>query len=291
MALAAALGTLDAQTPTPTPRVTFIGYLRGPGDTAASDAFRRGVDLGIAEATHAGMLLGRRVRLAESAAGAALIDAAEQLRREGVQALVASPSVSARALAAWTANAELPVVVVDTDASAGCSPFLFHIGPPPITAAALLSATAPQQRPTAKHSVPSADLRVALWHPSLERFGAAQLSERYRSRYGNPMTSEAWAGWMAVKIIWESSLRTRDEPAGLRDAIARGGFDGHKGRALRFGADHVLRQPLVVVRVNAGRTTISDSIVAEVPWADERSAGGTAVTSPDVTTACGGKPA
>ena len=96
-------------------------------------------------------------------------------------------------------------------------------------------------------------MRVAGWHPSLERFGAGQLSDRYRARYkGEDMTELAWNGWFAVKALTEAFLRS-----GASDSRSLAGFlasdrarlDGHKGVPLSFRArDHQLRQPLYVVR-------------------------------------------
>ena len=89
---------------------------------------------------------------------------------------------------------------------------------------------------------------VVLWHPNLERYGAAQLNDRYRAAYQRPMSAEAWSAWMAVKIIAEAAVRLRTFEttavlAWLEDARTR--FDGHKGRALSIRRwDHQLRQPL-----------------------------------------------
>jgi hypothetical protein len=81
--------------------------------------------------------------------------------------------------------------------------------------------------------------QVVDWHPSLTRFGAEQLNNRFESRFGAPMDSLAWASWMAVKIAAELALRAMP--------LERLRFDGHKGERLWFGEDHCLRQPLYVV--------------------------------------------
>jgi ABC-type branched-subunit amino acid transport system substrate-binding protein len=97
----------------------------------------------------------------------------------------------------------------------------------------------------------AATRRVELWHPSLERFGAEQLNQRYERRYGRPMDSDAWAGWIAVKILAESALRAHATTSGaLQRALTdpRAQFDGHKGRPLVFDArTGELRQPLYTV--------------------------------------------
>jgi hypothetical protein len=85
-------------------------------------------------------------------------------------------------------------------------------------------------------------LRVVDWHPDLERFGAEQLNERFRRRFGRPMDEAAWHGWVAVKIAAEAALR-----GGVLQQLGTSGFDGHKGAQLRFGRDHYLIQPVYLV--------------------------------------------
>jgi hypothetical protein len=87
---------------------------------------------------------------------------------------------------------------------------------------------------------------VVDWHPDLVRYGAEQLNQRFRQRFGRPMDEDAWRGWMAVKIAAEAILRN---PGGdLAAALASLRFDGHKGEPLEFDSkDHHLRQPVYVV--------------------------------------------
>lgn len=86
------------------------------------------------------------------------------------------------------------------------------------------------------------------WHPSLDRYGASELNERYMKRYGTGMTADAYAGWIAVKALVESALRSPDR-SGRCAALTRLRLDGHKGRPLSFDpATRVLQQPLYVVR-------------------------------------------
>jgi hypothetical protein len=96
---------------------------------------------------------------------------------------------------------------------------------------------------------------ATLWHSTLERYGAGQLNERFRRRFGVPMTAGAWAGWFAVKAVFESAMRAKArDPASLRAAITGAQFDGHKGVALRFlSGTNQLAQPFYVVR--DGRAT------------------------------------
>ena len=86
----------------------------------------------------------------------------------------------------------------------------------------------------------------ALWLPTLTRYGATQLNERFLRRFDEPMDEHAWAGWFALKLVAEAVLRARTVQA---DALARwllserARFDGHKGRPLAFDAQRRLVQP------------------------------------------------
>ena len=94
---------------------------------------------------------------------------------------------------------------------------------------------------------PPAHTTLRVWHHRLERFGAAQLNDRFRAA-GIAPDDQAWLGWFAVKLSWEAAVRGRS-PAELR-------YDGHKGMPLRFNDAGVLLQPLYEV---AG-----DQVVREV---------------------------
>jgi hypothetical protein len=108
-----------------------------------------------------------------------------------------------------------------------CSPRTFHI-----EASDAMYASALHQ---------SHAKRVALWDSTLEKYGAAQLNDRFRSFAHEQMDGSAWAGWVAVKIAWESFLRGASPLVDLQ-------FDGHKGAPLSFRSwDHQLRQPLYAV--------------------------------------------
>lgn len=85
------------------------------------------------------------------------------------------------------------------------------------------------------------------WHPSLFRYGAAQLNERFTKRFSRGMTSGAWNGWMAVKALVESALRARSDENRCA-ALAALRLDGHKGVPLSFDPQtRELRQPLYVI--------------------------------------------
>jgi ABC-type branched-subunit amino acid transport system substrate-binding protein len=101
-----------------------------------------------------------------------------------------------------------------------------------------------------------------LWHPSLSRYGAAQLNERYRRRFARPMTGPAWAGWMALKLLWEAALRADGgDGAALARRLASpdARFDGHKGRPLAFDArTHQLVQSVYVADRSAGDAQVRE---------------------------------
>jgi ABC-type branched-subunit amino acid transport system substrate-binding protein len=91
---------------------------------------------------------------------------------------------------------------------------------------------------------------IVAWHHELERFSARELNNRFRRRFGAPLTEVAWAAWAAVKLVGEAVVRADvQDGAGLRRFIdSAAPFDGHKGSALTFRPwDRQLRQPLYVI--------------------------------------------
>jgi len=104
---------------------------------------------------------------------------------------------------------------------------------------------------------------IVLWHSSLERYGAAQLNDRFEAKFHKPMTGSSWAGWMAVKAASEAFFRAgTSDGTTLAAYLGRGmtQFDGHKGAPLSFRSwDHQLRQPLYCVeKTVAGATLVRD---------------------------------
>jgi hypothetical protein len=98
------------------------------------------------------------------------------------------------------------------------------------------------------------------------------LNKRLAKALGHPAESHAWAGYTAMKAVWEAVLRGgRVDTAGLVSYFEKGrGVDAHKGQPLTFRPwDHQLRQPLMVVRsqvpaADAKRWDIFD-LLGEVP--------------------------
>lgn len=100
--------------------------------------------------------------------------------------------------------------------------------------------------------------RVLLWHASLARFGADQLNDRFRRRFGVDMDSDAWAAWAAVKIATEACLRARQRGVATAAVLLDPGeaFDAHKGAPLRFDpATRRLVQPLYAL-TTAGASSV-----------------------------------
>jgi hypothetical protein len=95
-------------------------------------------------------------------------------------------------------------------------------------------------------------LRIDEWHPSLQRFGAGELNERYERRAHAAMDGDAWAGWFAIKAAAEASLRLDRVDRGAFLAPSAPAFDGHKGVALRFDASGMLEQPVYLIDLREG---------------------------------------
>jgi len=226
--------------------------------TAEMRGAARGVRMGVEEAARSAALFGRAVVLVEGADAARLVD-------EGrVQALLGGfATEECEALSAVAERTGAPFLSLGCDADAlrgpGCRQAAFYVAP----SAAMLADAAAQAG--------VADGRAVAWDARLERFGADQLNQRFRARFGEGMDSQGWVGWFAVKALWESTLRARttERAALLRylesDAAQ---FDGHKGRPLSFRRwDHQLRQPLYVAAPGADPTEVPRA----APGSDEPS--------------------
>lgn len=253
---AARTGTLFAEARADSLRLALIG----PARAADAESAARGVTLGIEEAARTGALMGRAAELRTVTAGEA-----DSLAREWLPAglIGGFDAESAVALSATAERAGVPFLNIGSSADVlrgeQCSRGLFHVQ----ASEAMYSSAAA----TLKDLPPGAV--GALWHEELERFGAGQLNARFRARFGAGMDGQGWAGWMAVKVLWEASLRARStRPEELLAYLRREStqFDGHKGMPLSFRAwDQQLRQPLYFVQRNDAATRV----VAEAPTRPE----------------------
>lgn len=234
-------------------RICFVA-----GPDAASAA--RGVTLGVEEAARTGELVGRRIELVTADS---LEEAAHLAVDRGPAALIGGFDDGRCEVLVDLAH-RTGVLVMNVGCRAdewraeACERNVFHVEASESMYADALAARGEDGE------VPAS---AALWHPSLERFGAAQLNDRFRARFAGEMDGAAWAGWMAVKVLWEASLRARTvESAGIRAYLERDAtqFDGHKGWPLSFRAwDHQLRQPLYLAAPSAGNG--DTRVVGEVP--------------------------
>lgn len=255
LACGAVLGGIDVQPllGAPVRQALRIGLAAPPG---AGEALLRGVTLGVEEAARTGEMLGRTVELHPLSRGAELGPA---VRQAGLSVLIGGANDGAATAKMAEASAAAGIILLNAGAAAdelrgeGCRRGVFHVQASERMYADALAA-APEAGAT----------RAVLWHPTLERFGAAQLNDRFRARFATEMEAGAWAGWMAVKIAWEASLRARStDAAALLAYLERPTtqFDGHKGWPLSFRPwDRQLRQPLYLVQGADPGT-----VVGEVP--------------------------
>jgi hypothetical protein len=200
-----------------------------------------GVMLGVDEARHTAALVGSSIQMVRETVDDLAAGAGDTL-----SAVIGGHDAgSLRALAARTRGAVplLNVAAPDDDLRAShCGDAVFHIAP----SEALLSRAAEAAGAGAGGN------RVAVWHPTLFRYGAEQLNDRYRARHrgSGGMSADAWCGWMGMKVLADSALRSRaatnaELVSWMSSSRAR--FDGHKGSALTFDARRQLRHPLYVV--------------------------------------------
>jgi hypothetical protein len=199
---------------------------------ANAEPARRGAQLGAEEAGRTAELLGASFELRVGTDAQVLVD------RNGVLVLVGGLDDG---LEETVERLEIPLLtILPAEERGPLRRHVFHVASSPAERRAALARWG---------RVPPEGARVVDWHPSLTRFGAEQLNQRFEARFGTPMDSLAWASWMAVKISAEVALRNPSAGrADLSARLERLRFDGHKGARLSFrSGDHGLRQPLYVV--------------------------------------------
>jgi ABC-type branched-subunit amino acid transport system substrate-binding protein len=248
--------TLSVKPPAaPALRVGMILPQTGTGVVAEVVA---GIELGIDEAVRSAALFQKRVALARKTfassrdAGSA---ATTLVRDEQATILIGGGSDDdCRAIADVCArHSALFINVVSRSGElrrSSCTKFMVHV-----EASDAMYASAHRIASEQSASTSPADCDVVLWHSSLERYGAAQLNDRFTAKSHRPMTGPSWAGWMAVKAATESFFRAgATDGDGIATYMNRdtAQFDGHKGAPLSFRTwDHQLRQPLYCVARDA----------------------------------------
>ena len=93
------------------------------------------------------------------------------------------------------------------------------------------------------------------WHWTFERFGAPQLNQRFRRLAGRDMSSEDWAGWVAIRSIADAIAQTGTaKRETVREMLASSelSVDLYKGVRGNFRDwSGQLRQPILLARHNA----------------------------------------
>ena len=216
-------------------RVITVGVVHS-GDSSRSSSTASsssGVTLGIEEAERTARLFGWRVRTLEAPDSLSPADAVRFVTDRGATAIVGNLTGP---LQNRTRGVPLLIDIVRAQRppSTDCANGEFHLLPR------------------------SASLA---WSPSLQRFGAEQLNERYQKRFDREMDEQAWAGWMAVKIVVDAVLKkeTTDACTLERYLITDARFDGHKGVPLFFDPQtRELVQPLFEARASGEPATVEN---------------------------------
>lgn len=224
-------------------RIGLLAPVMAPAGSAAASVVR-GARMGAEEAERSAALFGGHVEL--------VVDTGvERLLRDARPAVLLGGADEAECahLVERTRREDVLFVNVGCTSDAlreACALHAFHVAP-----------SERMRRDALAMAGTAAGAAATSWHPSLEAFGAGQLNDRFRARYGDAMDAHAWEAWMAVKIVAEAALRTGSvRPVALGAHLVQPAtrFDGHKGRPLSFRAwDHQLRQPLYVVPASGAR--------------------------------------
>jgi hypothetical protein len=241
-----------------TPHRLVIGLVEPPRsrDDSSGKSSSNGLTLGIEEAQRTGRLFGWEIVVVLAPDSLPAIEAQRYLLASGPTAIVADLTRSALpAPHGGSAPLYLDVGNAPMRVRGGCGDRAFH----------LLPANG-STRPPAKtdSEITTGHLNFVAWHPSLERFGAAQLNERYRKRFGKDMNDHAWAGWLSIKVLLDAALRTgTSDPCVLERFFlsANGRFDGHKGVPLFFDPQtRELVQPLYAPRLSGEPEMVAMSV-------------------------------
>ena len=96
----------------------------------------------------------------------------------------------------------------------------------------------------------SAGLTAAAWHKTHEAWGALQLQNRFKDKFGRPMAEKDYLGWLAARSLGEAATRGHSIHAtDIKRLLLDPSFSvaGFKGVPLSFRPwDHQLRQPILL---------------------------------------------
>lgn len=138
--------------------------------------------------------------------------------------------------------AVLNIAAADNSLREVCVPSLFHISP---SNKMLEDAEAQWLQ-----SHPDEKALAVAWHPDFVKFAGRDLNKRFTKQYSAPMNSDAWAGWVATRVVAEAVVRTDSVlPADISQYLQESlEFDGQKGVPHTFRQNGQLRQPLLLVK-------------------------------------------
>lgn len=113
--------------------------------------------------------------------------------------------------------------------------------------------------------------RASLWEAKIDAYGAREINQRFRERWGMPMDGPAWAAYQSVKMFYEAASlggsTEADDIVGYFENPATN-FDVWKGIGVSFRPwDHQLRQSLYLIKINPDAETAFDlaNLVGELP--------------------------
>lgn len=206
------------------------------GPTAYNSSSGKGVAQGVKEANQQGRFLGLDYKLAI----ASVADAGTHAGAAAVF-VAGSPSDVLAVAAALEGAPVLNISSRDDDLRTDCRPNLFHTAP-----SEKMLADAVEQW---KRQSDAADVVAQAWHEAFVKFAGRELNNRFRKAWRVAMDDEAWAGWVAVKIISDAVANNPDASGTelisyLREVME---FDGQKGAYVTFRPTGQLRQPLLIV--------------------------------------------
>ena len=96
----------------------------------------------------------------------------------------------------------------------------------------------------------SAGLTVGAWHKTHEAWGALQLQNRFKDKFGRPMAEKDYLGWLGARSLGEAATRSHSTNAtDIKRLLLDPSFSvaGFKGVPLSFRPwDHQMRQPILL---------------------------------------------
>lgn len=111
---------------------------------------------------------------------------------------------------------------------------------------------------------------IATWEANLDTNSAPRLNQRYLGRFGQAIDPPAWAAYMGIKLLVAAAAGAGSTKASQMIAFMQSRmatFDIGKGEGTSFRPwNHQMRQPLYLVRTNAGyqdKTSLQDLVTLD----------------------------